>query len=66
MAKKGTYDVFNGSIGIWEEKVVSEKDYLDEMRKLDQEQEILDAELEVVNTIIEQYLNDPKKWESRD
>jgi len=36
------------------------------MRRLDEEKEILDAELDVVNAIIEQYLNDPKTWESRD
>ena len=45
---------------------MSEDDYLDEMRKLDTEQEVLDAELQVINRIIEQYLNDPKTWESRD
>ena len=36
------------------------------MSKLDVEKEILDAELDVINTIIEQYLNDPDTWESRD
>ena len=66
MSKKLTYDIFNGISGSWEEKIVSEDDYLDEMRRLDEEKEILDAELDVVNAIIEQYLNDPKTWESRD
>ena len=66
MSKKLTYDIFNGTTGIWEEKYVSEDDYLEEMRKLDMEQEVLDAELQVINVIIEQYLNDPKTWESRD
>ena len=66
MSKKLTYDIFNGISGSWEEKLVSEDDYLDEMRRLDEEKEILDAELDVVNAIIEQYLNDPKTWESRD
>ena len=66
MPKKLTYNIFNGISGSWEEKIVSEDDYLDEMRKLDTEQEVLDAELQVINRIIEQYLNDPKTWESRD
>lgn len=66
MSKKLTYDIFNGTTGIWEKKYVSEDDYLEEMRKLDMEQEVLDAELQVINRIIEQHLNDPKTWESRD
>ena len=66
MSKKLTYDIFNGDTGSWEEKRVNEDEYLEEMSKLDVEKEILDAELDVINTIIEQYLNDPKTWESRD
>jgi len=66
MPKKLTYDIFNGINGSWEEKCVSEDEYLEEMSKLDVEKEILDAELDVINTIIEQYLNDPDTWESRD
>lgn len=66
MSKKLTYDIFNGDTGSWEEKRVNEDEYLEEMTKLDVEKEILDAELHVINTIIEQYLNDPETWESRD
>ena len=66
MPKKLTYDIFNGDTGSWEEKRVNEDEYLEEMSKLDVEKEILDAELHVINTIIEQYLNDPETWESRD
>tara|TARA_R100001594_G_scaffold20961_3_gene40509 strand:+ start:101 stop:301 length:201 start_codon:yes stop_codon:yes gene_type:complete len=66
MSKKLTYDIFNGDTGSWEEKRVNEEEYLEEMSKLDVEKEILDAELDVINTIIEQYLNDPDTWESRD
>ncbi len=66
MSKKLTYDIFNGDTGSWEEKRVNEDEYLEEMSKLDVEKEILDAELDVINTIIEQYLNDPDTWESRD
>jgi len=66
MPKKLTYDIFNGDTGSWEEKRVDEDEYLEEMSKLDVEKEILDAELDVINTIIEQYLNDPDTWESRD
>tara|TARA_R100000742_G_C4168480_1_gene7589 strand:- start:307 stop:507 length:201 start_codon:yes stop_codon:yes gene_type:complete len=66
MPKKLTYDIFNGDTGSWEEKRVNEDEYLEEMTKLDVEKEILDAELHVINTIIEQYLNDPETWESRD
>ena len=66
MPKKLTYDIFNGDTGSWEEKRVNEDEYLEEMSKLDVEKEILDAELDVINTIIEQYLNDPDTWESRD
>ena len=66
IARRHTQLFFNGISGAWEEKIVSEDDYLDEMRKLDTEQEVLDAELQVINRIIEQYLNDPKTWESRD
>jgi|TARA_R110002153_G_scaffold115952_1_gene259407 hypothetical protein len=66
MSKKASYDVFNIDSGIWEESIVSETEYLDEMSRLDREQEALDAELHVLNSIIEQYLNNPKIWESRD
>jgi hypothetical protein len=66
MPKKLTYDIFNGDTGSWEERRVNEDEYLEEMSKLDVEKEILDAELDVINTIIEQYLNDPDTWESRD
>ena len=66
MSKKLTYDIFNGITGSWEEKFVSEQEFKDEMRRLDEEKEILDAELQVVNVIIEQHLNDPITWESRD
>ena len=66
MGKKAIYDVFNAITGRWEQRMMSEEEFVHDMRKLDRESEILDAELEVVNRIIEQHLNMPDVIESKD
>jgi len=59
MEKKVIYEKFNASTGTWDEGTITESEWLDEMRELDNEKEFIDAELEIVNKIIEQHLNNP-------
>jgi len=59
MEKKVIYERFNSITGRWEEGITTESDWLSEMKELDNEKELLDAELEIVNKIIEQHLNEP-------
>jgi hypothetical protein len=59
MEKKVIYERFNAITGRWEEGITTESDWLSEMKELDNEKELLDAELEIVNKIIEQHLNEP-------
>lgn len=70
MGKKVIYECFNALTGKWEKRIITEGEWLAEMSELDNEKEVLDAELEVINKIIEQHLNDPmnenKLEESRD
>ena len=70
MEKKVIYEKFNALTGKWEEDLITETEWLNSMRELADEKEILDAELEIVNKIIEQHLNDPlvisKLVESKD
>lgn len=70
MEKKVKYEKFNALTGKWEENLTTETEWLNSMRELADEKEILDAELEIVNKIIEQHLNDPlvisKLVESKD
>jgi hypothetical protein len=70
MEKKVIYEKFNAITGKWEENLTTETEWLNSMRELADEKEILDAELEIVNKIIEQHLNDPlgisKLVESKD
>ena len=66
VSKKAIYDVFNAITGKWEQRIMSEEEFVHDMRKLDRESDILDAELEVVNRIIEQHLNAPNIIESKD
>jgi len=70
MEKKVIYEKFNALTGKWEENLTTETEWLNSMRELADEKEILDAELEIVNKIIEQHLNDPlgisKLVESKD
>ena len=66
MGKKAIYDVFNAITGRWEQRMMDEEEFVHDMRKLDKEMDVLDAELEVVNRIIEQHLNMPDVIESKD
>lgn len=66
MGKKAIYDVFNAITGRWEQRIMDEEEFVHDMRKLDKEMDVLDAELEVVNRIIEQHLNMPEVIESKD
>ena len=70
MGKKVIYERFNAITGRWEERSATEAEWLSEMKVLDNEKEVLDAELEIVNKIIEQHLNEPiecsKLVESKD
>jgi len=70
MEKKVKYEKFNALTGKWEENLTTETEWLNSMKELADEKEILDAELEIVNKIIEQHLNDPlvisKLVESKD
>ena len=70
MEKKVKYEKFNALTGKWEENLTTETEWLNSMRELADEKEILDAELEIVIKIIEQHLNDPlvisKLVESKD
>ena len=59
MEKKVIYEKFNSLTGKWEKDLTTEAEWLNSMKVLDDEKEILDAELEIVNKIIEQHLNDP-------
>ena len=70
MEKKVIYEKFNALTGKWEDDLITETEWLNSMKELADEKEILDAELEIVNKIIEQHLNDPlvisKLVESKD
>ena len=70
MEKKVIYEKFNSLTGKWEKDLTTEAEWLNSMSELADEKEILDAELEIVNKIIEQHLNDPlvisKLVESKD
>jgi|TARA_R100000329_G_C7591527_1_gene209767 hypothetical protein len=70
MSKKVIYERFNAITGKWEQEVTTEAEFLREMTELSKETDILNAELEIANKIIEQYLNKPigntKLEESKD
>ena len=70
MGKKVIYERFDALTGKWEERSTTEAEWLSDIKVLDNEKEILDAELEIVNKIIEQHLNEPievsKLVESKD
>jgi len=66
VGKKAIYDVFNAITGRWEQRIMDEEEFVHDMRKLDKEMDVLDAELEVVSRIIEQHLNMPEVIESKD
>jgi len=62
--------VFNSISGVWEEQIIEEGEFIRNLSELDNEKDVLDAELEVINRIIEQHLNQPiegiKLRESKD
>ena len=70
MGKKVIYERFDALTGKWEERSTTEAEWLSDIKVLDYEKELLDAELEIVNKIIEQHLNEPievsKLVESKD
>ena len=70
MGKKVIYERFDALTGKWEERSTTEAEWLSDIKVLDNEKELLDAELEIVNKIIEQHLNEPievsKLVESKD
>ena len=59
MEKKVIYEKFNSLTGKWEKDLTTETEWLSSMKEIADEKDILDAELEIVNKIIEQHLNDP-------
>ena len=59
MEKKVIYEKFDALTGKWEDTLTTETEWLSSMKELADEKEVLDAELEIVNKIIEQHLNNP-------
>tara|TARA_R110002110_G_C13100256_1_gene685734 strand:- start:198 stop:410 length:213 start_codon:yes stop_codon:yes gene_type:complete len=59
MEKDVIYEKFNAHTGKWEKDLTTETEWLNSMKEIADEKEILDAELEIVNKIIEQHLNSP-------
>ena len=68
MAKRKVYEVFNMVTGKWEAHIIDEAVFFSDMRKLDNEREVLDAEIKIINKILEQQLNQKTESynESRD
>tara|TARA_R110000787_G_scaffold32181_7_gene85072 strand:- start:964 stop:1176 length:213 start_codon:yes stop_codon:yes gene_type:complete len=62
MGKEVIYERFNMLTGKWEEDLTTDSEWLTEMQELDQERDVIDAELQIVNKIIEQHLNDPLNY----
>ena len=58
MSKRKVYEVFNMITGRWEAHMIDEDVFFSDMRKLDNEREVLDAEIKIINKILEQQLND--------
>jgi len=58
MSKRKIYEVFNMNTGKWEAHMIDEDVFFSDMRKLDNEREVLDAEIKIINKILEQQLND--------
>ena len=57
MSKRRLYEVFNMITGRWEAHMIDEEMFFSDMRELNKEQEILDAEIKIINKILEQQLN---------
>ena len=53
MGKRRLYEVFNMITGRWEAHMIDEEMFFSDMRKLDKEREILDAEIKIINKILE-------------
>jgi DNA-binding HxlR family transcriptional regulator len=68
MSKRKIYEVFNMITGRWEAHIIDEDVFFSDMRKLDNEREVLDAEIKIINKILEQQLNQKTESynESRD
>ena len=68
MGKRRIFEVFNISTGMWESHMVDEDSFHDGMKQLNEESQVLDAEIKIINKIIEQQLNrrTPQTIESRD
>ena len=57
MSNRRLYEVFNMTTGRWEAHMIDEEMFFSDMRELNKEQEILDAEIKIINKILEQQLN---------
>jgi hypothetical protein len=68
MGKRRIFEVFNISTGMWESHLLDEDSFHDEMKQLNEEAQVLDAEIKIINRIIEQQLNERplQNIESRD
>ena len=60
--------MFNISTGMWESHMIDEDSFHADMKQLNEESQVLDAEIKIINRIIEQRLNKivPQAIESRD
>ena len=68
MGKRRIFEVFNISTGMWESHMIDEDSFHDGMKQLNEESQVLDAEIKIINKIIEQQLNERplQTIESRD
>jgi len=68
MGKRRIFEVFNMSTGMWESHMIDEESFYADMKQLNEESQVLDAEIKIINKIIEQQLNGkvPQTIESRD
>ena len=68
MGKRRIFEVFNISTGMWESHMLDEDTFHADMKQLNEESQVLDAEIQIINRIIEQKLNkrEPQSIESRD
>jgi hypothetical protein len=57
MGKRRLFEVFNISTGMWESHMIDEDSFYADMKQLNKESEALDAEIQIINKILEQQLN---------
>jgi hypothetical protein len=57
MGKRRIFEVFNMSTGMWESHMIDEDSFHDGMKQLNEESQVLDAEIQIINKILEQQLN---------